>query len=114
MKSACTSALLSAGNGWVWRAGRDAGSANILTHSSFSAARCLTGSFTQKVIFDDVINGSAGGLDVVADVGKHIGNLLLQRRRQLACARVRSANHARHDDIAYAASVGDRILMTCT
>src|SRR5579884_3009006 len=44
VKSACTSARLSAGSVKVCRAGRDSGSGNILTHSVFSAARCDTGS----------------------------------------------------------------------
>src|SRR5262249_47313935 len=50
VKSACTSARLSAGRARVCRAGRDSGSGNIFTHSVFSVARCDTGSLTQKLI----------------------------------------------------------------
>src|SRR5207253_7577334 len=47
MKSHCTSTSASIGTSMVWRAGRDAGSGNILTHSSLMGLRC--NSFTQNV-----------------------------------------------------------------
>src|SRR5262249_5379496 len=63
---------------------------------------------------DDVFDGAAGGFDVMPDVAEHVCDLLLQRLRQLARARVRAADHARHDDVADAAGVGDRVLVART
>src|SRR5262245_27691636 len=62
---------------------------------------------------DDVVDRATGGLDIMPDVAKHVGDLLLERGRQLARTWVGSTDHARHDDVADAGGVGDRVRMAC-
>ena len=78
MKSHCTSTPGSIGTSMIWRAGRDAGSGNILTHSSLTGLRCS--SFIQNVTLMMSSTRGAAGLDGLRRMcSEHERALLLHR-----------------------------------